>query len=93
MNHRITQHRVIRNGLMPFLFGFLLLGAVSHPPARHDRQHAAGAPAQRPAFSPRQLRVFADGEAAMQVMAPLPDYVPELDPDAAAAARARSWSI
>jgi hypothetical protein len=96
MTQALLQQGMFRNAVLPFLFGFLLLGGLGHP-VRHGRDHAAAgapaaAPAQRPAAMPRQLRAFADNEAAMQDIAPLPTYVLEQDPRGAADG-SRSWSI
>lgn len=97
MTQALARHRMFRNGLLPILFGFLLLGGLGQR-VHHGRDHAAAgapaaAPAQRPDPMPHQLRAFADGEATMQHPAPLPAYVPGMDPDGAVGDDLRSWSI
>ncbi len=96
MTQALVQQRTLRNAVLPFLFGFLLLGGLGHS-ARHGRDHAAAgapaaAPAQRPAAMPHQLRAFAAGEATMQDLAPLPAYVPDTDSRDPAGDGVRSWS-
>jgi hypothetical protein len=73
----------MKHSILPLLLGFLLLGGASQAPARHGHANAnakdaqAAAPAQPAAPMPRLLRTFADGDAAMQVIQPLPAYVPD----------------
>jgi hypothetical protein len=80
------NRQILKYGLIPFLFGFLLLGAMDPPAAHHD----AGA-AARPAHVPRPTRALAqDADAA--TLAPLPVYVTEPDDAACTGIRVCNWS-
>lgn len=83
----------MKTNIVPMLFGFLLLGGVSHATAAHH--HAKGAqttvPGQPPARLPQQLRVLADGAAGENIV-PLPVYVPDHDPAYPSRERRFAWS-
>ncbi|HZR37847.1 MAG TPA: hypothetical protein VFA75_20915 [Nevskia sp.] len=87
MIQALAQHRLLRKGALPVLFGCLMLG-LSHP-AHHASaaaSAAAGTPAHRGADKPHLLRAFsAGGEATMRDFGPLPAYVPD-------GGDIRSWS-
>jgi hypothetical protein len=82
--------QLFRYGLVPFLFGFLLLGAMSHAPRQRQRAPQLAAPA--PAVpAPHLQRALAGSPGA--AIAPLPAYVPEPDDAGCAGIRVCAWAI
>jgi hypothetical protein len=81
----------MRIHILPFLLGFILLGAFSHEAAQRIRDRGAdtATPApMRQADMPKQLRALADGAEAGDMdmanahgdgIAPLPAFIPERD--------------
>ena len=82
------NRQILSYGLIPFLFGFLLLGAMRHPAQHHER---AAAPATQAAPAPRLTRALAV-EADAATIAPLPVYVPEPDDSGCIGIRVCHWS-
>lgn len=80
--------QVVRYGVVPFLFGFLLLGGMSQP--RHHGSGAA-APPQTVAPAPHLQRALGDGPGAAS-SEPLPVYVPEPDDAGCSGVRVCVWS-
>lgn len=80
------NRQILKYGLTPFLFGFLLLGAMHHPAQHRER---AGAPAAQPA--PHLSRALVQ-EADSATIAPLPVYVPEPDDAGCIGIRVCHWS-
>jgi hypothetical protein len=87
---RDMNRKILSYGLIPFLFGFLLLGAVKHPSAHRDRGAHAAAPA-RPAPAP-QLRGALERQDDAATIAPLPVYVTAPDDTACTGIRVCNWS-
>lgn len=82
------NRQILKYGVTPFLFGFLLLGAMRHPAGHHDR---AAAPVAQPAPAPHLSRALAQRADAVTI-APLPVYVPEPDDSGCLGIRVCSWS-
>ncbi len=81
----------MRIHILPFLLGFILLGAFSHEAAQRIRDRGADAATPAPMRQtnmPKQLRALADGMEAGDMdmanahgdgIAPLPAFIPERD--------------
>jgi hypothetical protein len=85
------NRQILRHGLAPFLFGFLLLGAMRHPAQHRDHGAPAVAPPAQQAPAPRLNRALARQVDAATI-APLPVYVPEPDDTGCIGIRVCKWS-
>jgi len=81
------NRQILKYGLIPFLFGFLLLGAMRQPAGRHDRT----APVAQPAPAPHLSRALARQVDAATIV-PLPVFVPQPDDAGCIGIRVCSWS-
>jgi hypothetical protein len=85
------NRKIVAYGLAPFLFGFLLLGAMGQARGRHDQGPHAAAPARPPAQAPLLHRALEQHSEAA-TLAPLPVFVPEPDDADCSGARVCHWS-
>jgi hypothetical protein len=86
------NRQYLKYGFIPFLFGFLLLGAMSHQPGHRDHGARTAAPATPPAQAPRLTRAALAQQPDAATIAPLPVYVPEPDDSGCSGIRVCHWS-
>lgn len=85
------QAQIVKYGFIPFLFGFLLLGAMNQGRAHHDHGARTAAPALPQVQEPRRLSTLAEESDAATIM-PLPVYVQETDDSGCSGIRVCHWS-
>jgi hypothetical protein len=85
------NRQILKYGFIPFLFGFLLLGAMNHPAGHREHGARTAAPAAQPAQAPRLQRALTQ-ESDAATIAPLPVYVPEPDDTGCSGIRVCHWS-